>query len=198
MPNHFMSLPKEIIEAAEMDAAGPLRMLWRVVLPMSWPTLVAFTLITIVNEWNQYLWPLLIAEDESVAPLPIGLTQLQDNEGLTNWGPVMAGTVLTMLPILIIFLLLQRAMIKGLTAGAIKGRCDLLVVNVVRVERLGSETFGFADPVGLTGGATLRDEHLVLRLDKRQQIIEGSELTVRVHRDEELLFDSGGGLIRAV
>ncbi len=121
MRNHFLSLPKEIIEAAEMDAAGPLTMLWKVVLPMSWPTLIAFTLITIVNEWNQYLWPLLMAEDASVAPLPVGLTQLQNVEGLTNWGPVMAGTVLTMLPILVIFLLLQRHMIKGLTAGAVKG-----------------------------------------------------------------------------
>jgi sn-glycerol 3-phosphate transport system permease protein len=119
--NHFVSLPTEIIEAAEMDAAGPLKMLWKVVLPMSWPTLVAFTLITIVTEWNQYLWPLLMADDASVAPLPVGLTQLQNNEALENWGPVMAGTVLTMLPILVIFLLLQRHMIKGLTAGAVKG-----------------------------------------------------------------------------
>ena len=121
MRNHFLSLPSEIIEAAEMDAAGPLKMLWRVVLPMSWPTLIAFTLITIVTEWNQYLWPLLMADDASVAPLPVGLAQLQDTAGLTNWGPVMAGTVLTMLPILIVFLLLQRHMIKGLTAGAVKG-----------------------------------------------------------------------------
>ena len=121
MRNHFMSLPKEIIEAAEMDATGPLKMLWRVVLPMSWPTLIAFTLITIVNEWNQYLWPLLIADDSRTAPLPVGLAQLQDTAGLTNWGPVMAGTVITMLPILVIFLLLQRHMIKGLTAGAVKG-----------------------------------------------------------------------------
>lgn len=121
MRNHFLSLPKEIIEAAEMDATGPVKMLWRVVLPMSWPTLIAFTLITIVNEWNQYLWPLLMADDSSTAPLPVGLTQLQDTAGLTNWGPVMAGTVITMLPILVIFLLLQRHMIKGLTAGAVKG-----------------------------------------------------------------------------
>ncbi len=121
MRNHFLSLPKEIIEAAEMDATGPLKMLWRVVLPMSWPTLIAFTLITIVNEWNQYLWPLLIADDSRTAPLPVGLAQLQDTAGLTNWGPVMAGTVITMLPILVIFLLLQRHMIKGLTAGAVKG-----------------------------------------------------------------------------
>jgi sn-glycerol 3-phosphate transport system permease protein len=121
MRNHFLSLPREIIEAAEMDATGPVKMLWRVVLPMSWPTLIAFTLITIVNEWNQYLWPLLMADDSSTAPLPVGLTQLQDAAGLTNWGPVMAGTVITMLPILVIFLLLQRHMIKGLTAGAVKG-----------------------------------------------------------------------------
>ncbi|WP_307793891.1 carbohydrate ABC transporter permease [Actinotalea soli] len=121
MRNHFLSLPSEVLEAAEMDAAGPIRTLVRVVLPMSWPTLIAFTLITVVNEWNQYLWPLLIADDSSVAPLPVGLTQLQDAEGLTNWGPVMAGTVLTMVPILVVFLLLQRHMIKGLTAGAVKG-----------------------------------------------------------------------------
>lgn len=119
--NHFVSLPAEILEAAEMDAAGPLRTLWQVVLPMSWPTVIAFTLITVVNEWNQYLWPLLMADDSRVAPLPVGLTQLQDSEGLTNWGPVMAGTVLTMVPILVVFLALQRHMIKGLTTGAVKG-----------------------------------------------------------------------------
>jgi len=121
MRNHFLSLPGEIIEAARMDGARPLKMLFRVVLPMSWPTVVAFTLITIVAEWNQYLWPFLMADTEATAPLPVGLTLLQNNEGLTNWGPVMAGTILTMLPILVIFLLLQRHMIKGLTAGAVKG-----------------------------------------------------------------------------
>lgn len=121
MRNHFLSLPGEIIEAARMDGARPMKMLLRVVLPMSWPTVVAFTLITIVGEWNQYLWPFLMADTEATAPLPVGLTLLQNNEGLTNWGPVMAGTILTMLPILVIFLFLQRQMIKGLTSGAVKG-----------------------------------------------------------------------------
>jgi len=121
MRNHFLSLPKEIMEAAEMDGSSFLRTLFRVVLPMSWPTVVAFTLITIVGEWNQYLWPFLVADTSAVAPLPVGLTQLQDNEGLTNWGPVMAGTVLTTLPMLVVFLVLQKHMIKGLTAGAVKG-----------------------------------------------------------------------------
>lgn len=121
MRNHFLSLPKEIMEAAEMDGASFWRTLTKVVLPMSWPTIIAFTLITLVTEWNQYLWPFLVADTAAVAPLQVGLTQLQDNEGLTNWGPVMAGTVLTTVPMLVIFIILQKHMIKGLTAGAVKG-----------------------------------------------------------------------------
>ena len=121
MRKHFLSLPGEIMEAAEMDGSGFFRTLFKVVLPMSWPTISAFTLITVVDEWNQYLWPFLIADTDKVAPLQIGLTQLRDNEGLTYWGPVMAGTLLTTLPMIVVFLLLQKQMIKGLTSGAVKG-----------------------------------------------------------------------------
>ena len=121
MRNHFLSIPPEIIEAARMDGAGHIRLLLRVILPISIPTMIAFALITIVNEWNEYLWPFLMADDYRVATMPVGLTQLQNNDGLTNWGPVMAATVLAMLPILLVFLALQRHMIKGLTSGAVKG-----------------------------------------------------------------------------
>ncbi|MBF6213647.1 carbohydrate ABC transporter permease [Nocardia puris] len=123
MRNHFLSLPAEVIEAARMDGAGWWRLLTRVVLPMSGPTMVAFAVVTLVNEWNEYLWPFLMADDTRVATLPVGLTLLQntENPSVTNWGPVMAGTLLTMLPILVVFLLLQRHMIKGLTSGAVKG-----------------------------------------------------------------------------
>lgn len=121
MRNQFLSIPTEIIEAARLDGAGPLKLLWRVALPMSWPTLVAFSIITIVTEWNEYLWPFLMSDDARTGTLPIGLTFLQQNDGITNWGPVMAATVLVMLPMLLIFLVLQRQMIKGLTAGAVKG-----------------------------------------------------------------------------
>ncbi|MEV6096427.1 carbohydrate ABC transporter permease [Nocardia sp. NPDC051981] len=123
MRNHFLSLPSEVIEAARMDGAGWWRLLTRVVLPMSGPTMVAFAVVTLVNEWNEYLWPFLMADDARVATLPVGLTLLQntENPSVTNWGPVMAGVILTMLPILIVFLVLQRQMIKGLTSGAVKG-----------------------------------------------------------------------------
>ena len=62
-----------------------------------------------------------MADDYTVATLPVGLTQLQNNDGLTNWGPVMAGTVIATVPMIIVFILLQKQMIKGLTAGAVKG-----------------------------------------------------------------------------
>ena len=117
-----MSLPYEIIEAARMDGASHMRLLFRIILPMSWPTLVAFALITVVNEWNEYLWPFLVASDDSVAPIQVGLTRLVNTDsGFTDWPLVMAATVLTVIPILVVFLFLQRYMIKGLTSGAVKG-----------------------------------------------------------------------------
>lgn len=121
MRNHFLSLPKEIVEAARMDGAGHLRLLFRVILPISIPTMVAFAVITLVNEWNEYLWPFLMSDGPAVAPLPVGLTLLQNTENGYNWGPIMAATLLTALPMLVVFLILQRQMIKGLTSGAVKG-----------------------------------------------------------------------------
>lgn len=121
MRNHFMSLPRELVEAARIDGAGPMTLLVRVLLPVSLPTLVAFSMITVVNEWNQYLWPFLMSDTEAVAPLPVGLTMLQNSDGVTNWGPVMAATVLSMLPVLVLFVALQKYMIKSLTSGAVKG-----------------------------------------------------------------------------
>lgn len=121
MRNHFQTLPREIIEAARMDGCGHLKLLLRVLLPMSWPTLVAFALITIVNEWNEYLWPFLVASDERVAPLQVGLSRLIATDAYIDWPMVMAATVVTITPILVVFLILQRQMIKGLTSGAVKG-----------------------------------------------------------------------------
>lgn len=121
MRNHFLSLPRELVEAARMDGAGPMQLLFKVLLPISGPTLVAFSVITVVNEWNQYLWPYLMSDTDKVSPLPVGLTLLQNSDGITNWGPVMAATLLTMVPIVILFIFLQKYMIKGLTTGAVKG-----------------------------------------------------------------------------
>lgn len=121
MRQHFLSLPREVIEAARLDGAGHVRMLWNIVLPMSRPAVVTFALIAVVAKWNEYLWPLLVATDDTVRTLPLGLTQLQNSEGQTQWGIVMAGAVMVILPMLALFLWAQRHVVEGLTAGSVKG-----------------------------------------------------------------------------
>lgn len=121
MRQHFLTLPREVLEAAKIDGAGHLRTLWSIVLPMSRPTLVTFALITVVAKWNEYLWPLLVATDDKVRTLPLGLTQLQNSEGATQWGVVMSGAVLVIAPVLALFLWSQRHIVEGLTSGSVKG-----------------------------------------------------------------------------
>jgi sn-glycerol 3-phosphate transport system permease protein len=118
---HFLTLPASILEAAELDGAGHWRRLWRFVVPMSTPTVAAVTLVSVVTEWNDYLWPFLVVDRPDKMTLPIGLTLLQNIDGMTNWGVLLAATVVVTLPILAVFLLLQRRLVAGLTAGAVTG-----------------------------------------------------------------------------
>lgn len=118
---HFLTLPTSILEAAELDGAGHWRRLWRFVVPMSAPTIAAVTLVSVVTEWNDYLWPFLVIDRPDKMTLPIGLTLLQNIDGLTNWGVLLAATVVVTLPILVVFLVLQRRLVAGLTAGAVTG-----------------------------------------------------------------------------
>lgn len=118
---HFMSLPKSIVEAAEIDGAGHLRRLWRVIVPISMPTIATVALVTIVNEWNDYIWPLVITSDTSHMTLPVGLTLLRNSEVDASGYPVlMAGAVMVILPVLVVFAALQRFIVAGLTQGAVK------------------------------------------------------------------------------
>jgi len=117
----FQQLPRSILEAAEVDGAGHFRRLFQLVVPMSSPTIAAVVIVTVVAEWNDYLWPSLVARTPDHMTLPVGLTHLQDLEGVQNWGVLMAGATIVTIPMLLMFLLLQRRMIAGLTAGAVTG-----------------------------------------------------------------------------
>ncbi|HET7723466.1 MAG TPA: carbohydrate ABC transporter permease [Propionibacteriaceae bacterium] len=118
---HFMTLPREILEAAELDGAGHLRRLIQIVGPISTPTIATVTLVSIVNEWNDYIWPLIITSNDRFMTLPVGLTLLRNIEGDPRSYPiVMAGAVVVILPVLIVFTFLQRYIVAGLTAGAVK------------------------------------------------------------------------------
>ena len=118
---HFLTLPISILEAAALDGASHWTRLWSFIVPISAPTIAAVALVSIVSEWNEYLWPLLVVDRSDMMTLPVGLTLLQNNDGVTNWGVLMAGTVLVTVPVLIAFFALQKRIIAGLTAGGVTG-----------------------------------------------------------------------------
>jgi sn-glycerol 3-phosphate transport system permease protein len=118
---HFLTLPREILEAARLEGAGHLQLLWRIVLPLSRPIFVTVGLIALVNKWNDFLWPLIVTNRIDMRVLPVGLAYLFDQEGNSQWGIIMAATIFVVAPILLVFAWAQRHIIAGLTAGATKG-----------------------------------------------------------------------------
>ena len=121
MRQAFLALPKEILDAARVDGAGHLRTLWTIMLPLSLPVLVTFGLLATQDVWNDFLWPLIITNTENMRTLPIGISRLLDQEGNTQWGVVMASAIYVIAPLLIVFLWVQRHIVEGIAAGAVKG-----------------------------------------------------------------------------
>jgi sn-glycerol 3-phosphate transport system permease protein len=112
---HFNSFPPSLVDAARVDGVGPLRFLWQILVPMSMNTIGALAVIEFVYIWNQYLWPLIIISSNDNQMIQIGLKMLTGAgpQGMVNWGVAMAGTVITMLPPLLIFVLLQEQFMRG-------------------------------------------------------------------------------------
>lgn len=117
----FMSLPRDVLDAAKVDGASHWRTMWTVVVPIARPSIITFALLSIVAKWNDFLWPLLVTNTERMRVLPIGIFRLLDQEGTTQWGTIMAGTIFVVLPVLLVFLWAQRYIIEGIAAGAVKG-----------------------------------------------------------------------------
>ena len=112
----FLSLPKDFEEAAYLDGANRFTIFWRVMLP-----LVTLTVLSFMSQWNSYLWPLFVARKEAVMTLPVALATLQASpQALTQWNLVMAGAVITVLPILIIYLLAQKWFVQSVVSGGLK------------------------------------------------------------------------------
>lgn len=117
----YKTIPKELLEAAELDGAGHWRRLWQMVVPVTAPTIATVALVTVVSEWNAFLWPLVITDTPDKMTLPVGLNLLQSVEGKAgSYGVLMAGAVLVITPVLILFVFLQRHIVSGLTQGAVK------------------------------------------------------------------------------
>ncbi len=113
----FTAIPDELVEAARMDGAGPLRFLRDIVLPVSGANIAALFVILFVYGWNQYLWPLLVATDPRLDTIVIGIVKMIGVDSQTDWAAVMATTVLAMLPPVVVVVLMQRWFVAGLTEG---------------------------------------------------------------------------------
>jgi ABC-type glycerol-3-phosphate transport system permease component len=120
MRQAFMTLPHELRDAAALDGYGHWRFLWRVAVPLARPAVAALTVFAFLAAWNQYLWPLLITKDDQYRTVQIGLKQLQQTS-IDQINVVFAGAVIAVVPLAILLLFFQRHLVRGLTAGAVKG-----------------------------------------------------------------------------
>jgi sn-glycerol 3-phosphate transport system permease protein len=110
----FLTVPDELVEAARMDGAGPMRFFKDVLLPLSKTSMAALFVIQFIYGWNQYLWPLLVTTDERMYPIVMGIKRLIFGEVYVEWNVVMATAILAMLPPAIVVILMQKWFVKGL------------------------------------------------------------------------------------
>jgi sn-glycerol 3-phosphate transport system permease protein len=111
----FLTVPDELLEAARMDGAGPMRFFMDVLLPLSATSMAALFVIQFIYGWNQYLWPLLVTTDESMYPVVIGIKRMiAGGDAQTDWNLVMATAILAMLPPALVVMLMQKWFVKGL------------------------------------------------------------------------------------
>jgi multiple sugar transport system permease protein len=120
MRQFFLSLPKELEEAAVLDGASPWTIFWRVILPLARPALATLAVFAFMNSWNSFLWPLFEVRDTELMTLPVGLATLHGRY-LTQWNLVMAGAMVTIIPIVIFFLFLQKYFVRGAVLSGLKG-----------------------------------------------------------------------------
>jgi sn-glycerol 3-phosphate transport system permease protein len=115
----FAQVPRELRDAAAIDGCGHLRFLWLVAVPLARPTIAALGVFSFLSAWNQYLWPLLVTEDDRLRTVQIGLKQLRSTQ-IDQANVTLAGTVLATLPLIALLILFQKHLIRGLTTGAVK------------------------------------------------------------------------------
>ncbi|MEV0408815.1 carbohydrate ABC transporter permease [Actinoallomurus sp. NPDC050550] len=116
----FLSLPRDIEEAARLDGANPFQIFWRIALPLARPGLLALTILTVLWSWNDLMYPLVVTTDSAKMPLSAGLATLQ-GEHYTDYSLLMAGSLLATVPMIAAFIILQRHFIRGIAFTGSKG-----------------------------------------------------------------------------
>lgn len=114
------AFPKDIEESAIMDGAGIFRIFWSIIAPMSRPALATVTILSFINNWNEFVFALVLINDSALQTLPLGLQNFAGQYS-TNYVAQMAGLSMALIPVLVVFLFLEKELVKGMTAGAVKG-----------------------------------------------------------------------------
>ncbi len=120
MRQFLLSIPDDLIEAARVDGAGEWRIFWRIVLPLCRPALATLGILTFLASWNNFLWPLVVATTDDKYTLPVALALYSIGQNRIYYGLLLAGAVVVVLPVLIVFLVLQRHFLRGIATTGLK------------------------------------------------------------------------------
>jgi multiple sugar transport system permease protein len=120
MRQYMLSIPDSLIDAARIDGASDFRLYWKLIIPLCKPIFVTLAIFTFMGTWNDFLWPLIVMTDDTMYTLPVALANLM-GEHAQDTELMMAGSVLTILPVMIVFMVLQKYYIRGIMMGSVKG-----------------------------------------------------------------------------
>jgi len=120
MRQFMLSIPDELLESARIDGAGEWRIFWQIVLPLSRPALATVGILTFLGSWNNFLWPLVVATTEDRYTLPVALALYSTGQHETDYGLLLAGSVVVVVPVLLVFLVLQRHFVRGIATTGLK------------------------------------------------------------------------------
>lgn len=120
MRQFFLGIPRDLLEAARIDGASEMGIFFRIMLPLAGPALATLGILTFLGSWNNFLWPLVVASTEKTYTLPVALALVSTGQNQTDYGLLLAGACLVVLPILLVFLFFQRYFIQGIASTGIK------------------------------------------------------------------------------
>jgi multiple sugar transport system permease protein len=120
MRQYILGLPRDLLDAARVDGAGELRIFARIILPLCGPALATLGILTFLGSWNNFLWPLVVAQSEDKYTLPVALALYSTGQNSTNYGLLLAGATVVIIPILIVFLIFQKRFIEGIATTGLK------------------------------------------------------------------------------
>lgn len=117
---NFMQISDEIIEAAKLDGASDLKIMFRIMVPMAKPAVITFILFNFIYYWNNYFWPLVMTNTDAIRTLPIGVALLKSSEGITAWNVIMAGNIILILPIILVYIFANKKVKEAFMYSGIK------------------------------------------------------------------------------